>query len=160
MGGQKFLPFGFKKLPPERELTLHVIYVKHSFFHQSKWSRTIDLNTTQIIIFQSLRDIQQMEYLGKQLNCLQLLRDAYKLATTQPFGHLIFDLDPKTSQVLRFSSQLIDPKPFLNYSATKIFTTQPSRYRFSKETSHHQLPLPGNRIQSKKVTLQWMIQVR
>ena len=35
----------------------HVIYVKHNLFHQSKWSRTIDLNTTHIILFKSLRDI-------------------------------------------------------------------------------------------------------
>ena len=80
-----------------------------------KWSRTIDLNTTHIVLFKSLRDIQQIEYLGKQLNCLQLLKDAYKLATAQPYGHLIIDLDPKTSQGLRFSSQLIGPEPSVFY---------------------------------------------
>ena len=81
-----------------RHRKLHVIYVKHNLFHQSKWSRTIDLNTTHIILFKSLRDIQQIEYPGKQLNCLQLLKNAYKLATAEPYGHLIIDLDPKTSQ--------------------------------------------------------------
>ena len=30
---------------------LHVVYVKHNLFHQSKWSRTIDLNTTNTILF-------------------------------------------------------------------------------------------------------------
>ena len=94
-----------------RHRKLHVIYVKHNLFHQSKWSRTIDLNTTHIILFKSLRDIQQIEYLGKQLNCLQLLKDAYKLATAEPYGHLIIDLDPKTSQGLRFASQIIGPDP-------------------------------------------------
>ena len=94
---------------------LHVIYVKHNLFHQSKWSRTNDLNTTHIISFKSLRDIQQIEYLGKQLNCLQLIKEAYKLATTEPFGHLMIDLDPKTIQGLRFSSQLIGPDPSIFY---------------------------------------------
>ena len=47
---------------------LHVIYVKHKLFHQSKWSRKNDLNTTHNILFKSMRDIQQIEYLGKQLN--------------------------------------------------------------------------------------------
>ena len=98
-----------------RHRKLHVIYVKHNLFHQSKWSRTIDLNTTQIILFKSLRDIQQIEYLGKQLNCLQLIKEAYKLATTEPFGQLMIDLDPKTSQGLRFSSQLIGPDPSIFY---------------------------------------------
>ena len=92
-----------------------MIYVKHNLFQQSKWSRTIDLNTTHTVLFKSLRDIQQIEYLGKQLNCLQLLKDAYKLATAQPYGHLIIDLDPKTSPGLRFSSQLIGPEPSIFY---------------------------------------------
>ena len=89
--------------------------MKHNLFHQSKWSRTIDLNTTHIILFKSLRDIQQIEYLGKQLNCLQLLKDAYKLATAEPYGHLIIDLDPKTSQGLQFASQIIGPDPSIFY---------------------------------------------
>ena len=98
-----------------RHRRLHVIYVKHNLFQQSKWSRTIDLNTTHIILFKTLRDIQQIEYLGKQLNCLQLLKDANKVATAQPYGHLIIDLDPKTSQGLRFSFQLIGPEPSIFY---------------------------------------------
>ena len=91
-----------------RHRKLHVIYVKHNLFHQSKWSRTIDLNTTHIILFKSLRDIQQIEYLGKPLNCLQLLKDAYKLATAEAYGHLIIDLDPKSSQGLRLHHKLLD----------------------------------------------------
>ena len=94
-----------------RHRRLHVIYVKHNLFQQSKWSRTIDLNTTHIIFFKSLL----IEYLGRQLNCLQLLKDEYKLSTAQPYGHLIIDLDPKTSQGLRFSSQLIGPEPSIFY---------------------------------------------
>ena len=89
--------------------------MKHNLFHQSKWSRTVDLNTTHIILFKSLRDIQQTEYLGKQLNCLQLLKDAYKLATAEPYGHLIIDLNPKTSQGLRFASEIIGPDPSICY---------------------------------------------
>ena len=39
------------------------------------------------------------------------MKEAYKLATTEPFGHLMIDLDPKTSQGLRFTSQFIGPDP-------------------------------------------------
>ena len=98
-----------------RHRKLHVIYVKHNLFHQSKWSRKIDLNTTHIILFKSLRNIQQIEYLVKQLNCLLLLKDTCKLARAEPYGHLIFDLDPKTSQGLRFASQNIGPDPSIFY---------------------------------------------
>ena len=94
-------------------------------YHQSKWSRTIDLNTTHIILFKLLRDIQQIEYLGKQLYCLQLMKEAYKLATAEPFGHLMINLDPKTSQGLRFSSQLMGPDPSIFYisSPEALITT-------------------------------------
>ena len=98
-----------------RHRRIHVIYVKHNLYQQSKWSRTIDLNTTHIILFKSLRVIQQIEYLGKQLNCLQLIKEAYKLATAEPYGHLVIDLDPKTSQGLRFSSKIIGPDPSIFY---------------------------------------------
>ena len=91
-----------KKATSGRHRKLHVIYVKHNLFHQRKWSRTIDLKTTHIILFKSLRDLQQIEYLRKQLNCLQLIKEAYKLATADSFGHLMVDLDPKNSQGLRF----------------------------------------------------------
>ena len=99
-----------------RHRKLHVIYVKHNLFHQNKWSRTIDLNTTHIIFFKSLSDIQKIEYLGKQLNCLILLKHAYKLATAEPYRHLITDIDPKTSQGLRFASQIIGPVPSIFYT--------------------------------------------
>ena len=94
-------------------------------FQQSKWSRTIDLNTSHIILFKSLRDIQQTEYLGKQLNCFQLIEEAYKLATAELFGHLMIDLEPKTSHGLRFSSQLIGPNPSIFYisSPEAVITT-------------------------------------
>ena len=86
-----------------RHKNVHVIYVKHNLFQQSKQSRTIDLNTTHLILFKSPRDIQQIDYLGIQLNNAKILRHAYQLATKEDFGHLLIDLDPKTSECLRYS---------------------------------------------------------
>ena len=80
-----------------RQRNISVIYVKQNLLQQSKWSRTIDLNTTHIILFKSRRDVQQITYVGKQLNNTNFLKESYELATKQPFGHLIIDLDPKTS---------------------------------------------------------------
>ena len=66
-----------------RYRNISVIYVKHNIFQQSKWSRTIDLNTTHIILFKSPRDIQQITYVGKQLNDTNFLKESYELATKQ-----------------------------------------------------------------------------
>ena len=98
-----------------RHKNVHVIYVKHNLFQQSKQSRTIDLNTTHLILFKSPRDIQQIDYLGRQLNNAKFLRHAYQLATKEDFGHLLIDLDPKTSECLRYSSNIVPPSPTIFY---------------------------------------------
>ena len=98
-----------------RHKNISVIYVKHNLFQQSKWSRTSDLNTTHIILFKSPRDIQQIGLFGRQLNNTQFLKDSYELATKQPFGHLLIDLDPKTSDVLLYCSNIVPPGPSVFY---------------------------------------------
>ena len=98
-----------------RHKNLSVIYVKHNLFQQSKWSGTIDLNTTHIILFKSPRDVQQISLIGRQLNNTQFLKDSYELATKQPFRHLLIDLDPKTSEALRYCSNIVPPGPSVFY---------------------------------------------
>ena len=98
-----------------RHKNISVIYVKHNLFQQSKRSRTIDLNETHIILFESPRDIQQIGLIGRQLKNTQFLKDSYELETKQPFGHLLIDLDPKTSDVLRYCSNIVPPGPSVFY---------------------------------------------
>ena len=98
-----------------RHKGLDVIYVKHNLFQQSRWSRTIDLNTSHIILFKSPRDIQQLEHLGRQLNLTKFLRSCYELATKDTYGHLLIDLDPRTSDCLRYCSNIIPPGPSIFY---------------------------------------------
>ena len=109
--GKKFV----KIATSGRHRKLHVIYVKQNLFLQSKWSRTIDLNTTQVVLFKSLCVSQQIHCLGKLLNWLQFLTEAYKFARAESYGHLVIDLDPKTAQGLRFSSNFIGPEPTVFY---------------------------------------------
>ena len=90
-----------------RHRKISVLYVKHNLFQQSKWSRTIVLNTAHIILFKSPRDIQQITYIGKQLNNPSFLEESYELAAKLPFGHLLFDSDPKTSDSLRYCSNIV-----------------------------------------------------
>ena len=95
--------------------TTYEIFVKHNLLYQSKWSRTIDLNTIHVILFKSPRDLQQIDHFGRQLKRLDFIREAYQRATTRPFGHLLIDFDPKTSDVLRFCSNIVAPHPTTFY---------------------------------------------
>ena len=107
-----------------RHKNISVISVKHNLFQQSKWPRINDLNTTHIILFKSPRDIQQIGLIGRQLNNTQFLNDSYELATKQPFGHLLIDLDPKTSDVIRYCSILFhQDHPFFYFSPAKAVIT-------------------------------------
>ena len=94
-----------------RHKKVNCIFVKHNLFHQSKWSRTIDLNTTHIILFKSPRDVQQIDVFGRQLNKTEFIRDCYKKATSEPFGHFMIDFDPRTSDSLRYCSNIMGPGP-------------------------------------------------
>ena len=98
-----------------RHRGLDVIYVKHNLFQQSRWSRIIDLNTSHIILFKSPRDIQQLDHLGRQLNNTKFLRHCYQLATKDTYGHLLIDLDPRTSDCLRYCSNITPPGPSIFY---------------------------------------------
>ena len=98
-----------------------MIYVKHNLFHQSKWSRTIDLNTTRIVLFKSPCYVQQIGLIGQQLNNAQFLRESYLLAIKQPFGNLLIDIDPKTSDALPFASNIVPAGPqFITYLHQKL----------------------------------------
>ena len=69
------------------------------------------MNTTHIILFKSARDFQQVDFLGKQLNLVKFLKHCYQLATKEPFGHLLIDLDPRSSDCLRYCSNVTEPGP-------------------------------------------------
>ena len=89
-----------------RHKKINVIYIKHNLYQQSKWSRTIDLNTTHIILLKSVRDIR-VKFLGKQFNFAKFSGHCYQLATKEPFGHLLIGLDPKTSDFFYDTVQIL-----------------------------------------------------
>ena len=94
-----------------RHRGIDVIYVKHILFQQSRWSRMIDLNTPHINLFKSPGDVQQIDLLERQLNVSKLVRNCYELASRDSFGYLLIDLDPRTSDCLRYCSNITRPWP-------------------------------------------------
>ncbi len=107
----------FSKLATSgRHKNVYVIYVKHNLFFQSKFSKTIDLNNTHVILFKSPRDINQIRVLGKQLGEKQsFIEHCYQRATSEPFGHLMIDLYPRTQDCLRYCSNIVGPTPSIFY---------------------------------------------
>ena len=82
------------------------IKVKLNLFQHSQWSRTIDLNTSHILLFKSPRDVQQVDLLGLHLNITKHLRTCYKVATRQSHENLLINLSTRTLDCLGFCSSV------------------------------------------------------
>ena len=118
-----------------RHRNIHLMTLKHNLFQQSKHSKTIELNVTQMILFKSPRDQEQIGVLGRQMGDRQLLIEAYKRATQEPFGHLLVDFDPHTDPKLKFASNCSGSEPSKIFLAsakmTETITNEPTRTLYS-----------------------------
>ena len=113
-----------------RHRNTHLIALKHNLFQQSKHSKTIELNVTQMILFKSPRDLEQIGVLGRQMGHRQLLIDPYKKATQAPFGQLMTDFDSHTDAKLKFCSNCPGTGPsvfFVSSSNTRENLTNESK---------------------------------
>ena len=110
-----------------RHRKFQCIFVTRNLYHQSKWSRTIDIKIIHVVLFKSSGELQQVCYFGRQLRELDFIREASQRAndTTRRFGYLLINFDLKTNDVLRFHSNIVAPQP-------NIFNTQSST---AKETN-------------------------
>ena len=87
-----------------RHRGLNTIYIKNNLFDQSKLGRDIELQNTHIVLFESPRDVLQINTLNQQLGLGFQLKDWYQDATSVAYGHLLIDLTPKTVDSLRYCS--------------------------------------------------------
>ena len=94
-----------------RHRNIHLMTLRHNIYQAAKNSKTIDLNVTQMILFKSPRDVEQIGVLGRQLGDRKPLLEAYKRATRKPFGHLMIDLDPQTDRKLKYCSNCTGSQP-------------------------------------------------
>ena len=82
-----------------RHRNVHLMVLRHILFQQSKYSKTIDSNVTQIILFNSPRDSEQIEIWD------------VKRSTQEASGHLLIDLDVRSSKNLRYCSHCSGDEP-------------------------------------------------
>ena len=101
-----------------RHRNVHLMVLRYNLFQRTKNSKTIDLNVTQIVLFNSPRDSEQIGVLGRQLGERHATMEAYKRATQKPFGHLMIDPDVRISKSLRYSSNCSGDVPSIFYCST------------------------------------------
>lgn len=87
---------------------LSVFYISQNLFHQGKGQRDISLNSSYIVYFKNPRDKTQIRFLARQLlpENPKFVEDAYRDATSKPYGYLMIDLKQNTCDMYRFKSDI------------------------------------------------------
>ena len=86
----------------------HVIIIVQNLFPRTKYSRTISLNASTLILFKNTCDVQQIRTLAYQImpDNATFVLDAYKRSTSNPFSFLVIDLYQNCPEILRSRGSL------------------------------------------------------
>jgi len=98
-------------------LHLSVLYINQNLFCKGKHSRTINLNTHIYVLMKNPRDASQLQCLARQafLGKSGFLMDAYKDATSQPYGYLVLDFSPGAEEAYRVRTNVFPGEDTIIY---------------------------------------------
>ena len=87
---------------------LTVVYIVQNLFNQDASMRTVSLNTHYMVLFKNPRDATQIRTLGCQMypDNARFLVDAYRDATSEPYGYLLVNLRPDACDALRVQADV------------------------------------------------------
>ena len=87
---------------------LSVILILHNLFYKGREMRTISLNAHYMVLFKNPRDASQINHLARQMypRKTKYMMEAYRDATSIPYGYLLIDLKPDTEESLRLRTNI------------------------------------------------------
>lgn len=90
-------------------LCITTFILVQSLFPPGRYSTSINRNAHYLVIFNSKRDLQQVQTLGRQImpGASAYFMDAYKRATADRYGYLLVDLHPCTPDVYKLRSSIL-----------------------------------------------------
>lgn len=94
------------------------IYLAQNIFFQGKNSRTISLQLHYFILMRSLRDVFQIQVLGKQVfpGKVKKFMDIYFDSTEKSYSYLLLDVNPHTANNLRLRTNILPNEQTIIYS--------------------------------------------
>ena len=120
----------FTKFVHHRNLS--VVFLTQNLFHKSQHIRTMNLNSNYLVLFRNPRDINQVQFLARQMyppGQTKAMSDAFKDATSIPYGYLFIDLKQNTPDFLRLRTSIFsDNKCY-------IYIPKATSYSFERYTS-------------------------
>lgn len=82
------------------------IVLVQNLYLQAKHSVTIMQNMHYRILLKSIKDIQKIKMLGREMGKEKAMEAAYKDATSEPYGYLFVDLSPHSIDDLRLRTKV------------------------------------------------------
>lgn len=98
-----------------------VILILQNMFHQGPVMRDIHTSTNYMVLFKNPRDSAQLCHLQRQCfpSNKNFLLNAYKMATSEPYGYLIVDFHQTTPNQFRVCSNIFPPGEIFIYHPLK-----------------------------------------
>lgn len=118
-GSSKSMKALFTKGVHHRNCT--VLYLLQNMYNQGRSQRTASLNTHYNVVFKNARDMCQFRTLASQMypGSFKWLLDAFDDATSVPFGYLVLDTHPRTTDDNERALTGILPNEQLTYYSGK-----------------------------------------
>ena len=101
---------------------ISVIMISQNVFHQSRYARTISLNTSYLILMRTCRDLGQIYNLSRQMfpTCPGRLVEAYEDATKKPRGYIVVNnLTHTGDEDVRLSTCILPCETLVLYTQKK-----------------------------------------
>jgi len=97
------------------------VYLTQNVFDKNKYARTISLNAHYWVLFKNPRDATQFATLARQMypNTSKFATEAYKDATSAPYGYLLIDLKPEQDERCHLRTNVFPGETQLVYFANK-----------------------------------------
>lgn len=98
-------------------LHLSVLYINQNLYCKGKHSRTINVNTHIYVLMKNPRDVSQLQCLARQafLGKSTFLMEAYKDATSKPYGYLVLDFSPGAEEAYRVRTNVFPGEDTIVY---------------------------------------------
>lgn len=94
-------------------LNITCIFTTQNFFYQSKFSRSISLNSNYVILTRNIRDKTWFHHLARQLEpkYFKSLVKVYDEALSEKYSHFLIDLHPDSNDALRYRTCMFSDEP-------------------------------------------------
>ncbi len=88
---------------------ISVIMLLQNLYFQSKFLRTLNLNSQYLMLFANKRDRQQMSILARQMypGQVKFFMDSFEDSTSQPRGFLVCDLHPASDKRFQLRTKIM-----------------------------------------------------